>query len=341
MDEQSPGHRGSHTMQKASKPKSSAPRQRRGGSTQPPKSQKSTKQRISSASRSIGAATYRAPRKVGMRDLMAHEISFLAGYVYVGNGTLGATDGVYYENVAKNKIATPYSGGSATHVPILPGDAEVGASYVKDIDKHFARKRIRSLHAELHSLQPATSNSMVVQLSPVRGAGSASDTRLTTGTTAGATLAATIAMDGSKSCTSWEGLDLDLTPFIAGGSGAKQNEFNNDAQDALGTPWDGQLDLNQVVPACLVVAGQNNTTALRGTQTHMIVIRIVLDYLDFIADAVTGSFPSAVLDIAALMKHVACSEGPAGVDRILRHIETDDPKLARRVRALVSGVQCT
>lgn len=338
MDEQSPGHRGSHTMQKASKPKTSTPRQRGGKSAKTSKTGKSNRQQ--NAKRVVGAAEFRPARRIGMKDLMAHEVSYLAGYVYVGNGTLGATDGVYYQNVAKTEVAQPNNSPSepAYHVPILPNSAKVGSTYVSDVGKHFARMRVRRARVELVSLQPATSNSMVAQLAPVRGAGDSDDLNFATGTTAALALADAIGMDGSKQCASWEGLTCDLTPYIAGGSGALQNEFNNDyrADTLVSTEF---KNLNGIAPCCIAISGQNNTTALRGTQTHMIIVHLTLDYLDFIAgnSLDIAAAPAAARDITSLIRHLVEVEGASALDRVLRHIEPHDPKLTMRLRALCSG----
>ncbi len=267
-----------------------------------------------------------------MQDLRAHEISWLAGYVYVGNGTLGATDGVYYQDVSKTEIAVPSSSHSSFQVPILPTSGKVGSSYVKDVEKHFARKRIHSLVIELISLQPATSNSMVAQFAPVRGAGDSDGVNFTTGTTAAMTLANALGMDGSRAVTSWENCTLDATRFIAGGSGAKQNEFNNDWYDDLASEFPS---LDGIAPACIAVSGQNNSTGLRGTQTHMIVIRLKLDYLDFIAGTPLYSPLSA--DIVGFLRAVVEVEGASALDRVLRNIDLTDPKRAMRLRALCSG----
>lgn len=318
-------------MQKASKPKSSTPRQRRGKSATTSKSSKPSRQQ--NAKRVVGAAEFRPARRIGMKDLVAHEISYLAGYVYVGNGTLGAADGVYYQNVSKTEIAVPQGGNGSFHVPVLPTSAKVGSSYVADVEKHFARKVVRSAKAELISLQPATSNSMVAQIAPVRGAGDSDGVNFATGTDAAQTLANALGMDGSRSCTSWESAVCDLTPYIAGGSGARQNEFNTDWADNAASEW---KDLNGVAPCCLSIAGQNNTTALRGTQTHMIVIRLVLDYLDFIAGSPVG-LPSAAGDLTSFIRHLVEVEGASALDRVLRHIEPHDPKMTMRLRTLISG----
>lgn len=251
------------------------------------KQQKLPKQRAPRKQRDAPAARFTdMTRTVGMKDLRAHEVSYVTGYVYVGDGTHGATDSVYFRLVGSNNIvpnAGAYVGGGG-QIPILPCDVQIGQSYVKDIEKHFSRKRLRSLKITLVSLQPSTANSMVVTLAPVRGLGQAGETAYAWATTdAGSTLQNTLGMAGAKSCASWESLSLDLTPYIAGGSGPDQKEFtigNDGGDNSFGN---ADLDLDMVSPCAFVIAGQNSTAALRGTNTHYVLVSMVVDYLDFIA----------------------------------------------------------
>ncbi len=244
----------------------------------PNKGQKPKKEKHNDAP---SARMTRASNMLGLRDLLSHEMPFQYGLVYVGNGTLGATDGVYFANTAKTAVQD----NAPFHVPIrLNSDGSTGAvplpTFVTDIVKHFARVRVRKLTLELVSLQPSTANSMTLCVGPIRAAGDTSAFALTTGTTAGASYGDVISMAGARQCASWESMKIDLTPFIAGGSGAKQNEFDLDFNE-------GYADLapRRTTPAAFVVSGTNSTAALRGTATHMVIVRPVLDLLDFIAGA--------------------------------------------------------
>jgi len=264
--------------------------------------------------RELGAAIHDKPSKsIGMRDLMLHDVSFIAGYIFVGNGTLGATDGVYFEDISKNLIDQADDGATVEggyQIPFSPVACSAGQSssptplypsYVSDIMKHFARFRVRKSKIELISLQPATSNSMIVQISPVRGAGDSANCVLSAGTAAGATFANTVGMAGSRSATSWQNLEVDMTSYCAGGSGAQQNEFTCDAlTEVLATGGISNLANQLSIPSAFVVSGQNNTTALRGTQTHAVVFRFTLDLLDFVAGVTALTTPSAFA--AAMIK---------------------------------------
>ncbi len=234
--------------------------------------------------KSVGAAEFRDNSKtVGMKDLLCHRVSWIAGYTYVGNGTLGATDSVYFADNSQANIVSAANGGA--QVPVLGSDAGIGKSYVSDIEKHYSRKVVRRARLRLESLSPATSNSMMAVVAPIRGCGASGDTTTTTGTTAAPSISNVIGMDGAKSCASYERLEIDLTPYIAGGSGSKQNEFTiNRDGDTAGSAWgSGTVDLVGIAPCAFVVGGTNSTAGLRATFVHMVIIDTWCDYLDFIA----------------------------------------------------------
>jgi hypothetical protein len=218
--------------------------------------------------------------RVGMSDVLAHNISWLTGFIYVGNGTLGATDGVYFGDTSKTFTILK-------NIPIAASDSVLGASYCSDIEKHYARKRIRSQKLTLLPLYPSTSNSMTVIIAPERGPGGTGGAATHTDTTAANLYTNILSMNGAKQVASWEQLDLDLTPYIAGGSGAKQNEFSVDALYAAST----ELGSNQpngegLIPTTFAVSGNNGTSGLRGTVTHAVVISQVVDYIDFLGGQV-------------------------------------------------------
>ncbi len=276
-----------HTQMK-SNPSSNQSRGKATGKKQPKKQQPQR-----SAVKQIGAAVTQKTRQIGMRDLKGLEISFLAGYVYVGNGTLGNTDDVYIQDTTKtyiNKFVASTSGYQAG-VSLEMTDINQRLrppSYVTDVVKHFSRYRVRSVEVELVSLQPATSNSMIAQISPVRGAGDSASLNMNTGIVAGATLANTIGMTGSRKFCSWESGYMDFTPYVAGGFGPRQDEFTLDVNNGTAIKDTG-------IPCALVVSGQNSTAGLRGTQTHAIVYRFCVDLLDFVAGITSPDVPAAML----------------------------------------------
>lgn len=232
-----------------------------------------------------------------MTDLKAHRISWLAGYTLVGNGTLGATDSVYFTAPNQTTI-TPASAGGGM-VPVLGADPAIGQTYVSDVEKHYSRKRIRECRLHFIPVQPSTANSAMVYVGPVRGPGSSGDSLAATGTGAAPTVPNVIGMAGSKGFASWEHASIDLTPYIAGGSGPQQNEFaiSRDGDDASSQWGNGNMDLDLICPCAFVISGQNSTPALRGTVLHMIVVEQVVDLLDFIG-GVALAFPESLANKA-------------------------------------------
>jgi len=230
---------------------------------------------------SVGAAQSVLFRGVGLSDLVAHRASWLAGYIYVGNGTLGATDGVYYRDVTTNVTIVPSA-------PIGAGDANVGQTYMQDIEKHYSRKVYRRLMAHIIPLQTSTSNSMVAYIAPTRGPTGL----LSSATHTDTTVANVISMGGVTEAASWQASTIDITPYIAGGSGAQQNEFQMTNLVAEGAIIGNDTWGTDLVPAMLTVAGNNATSGLRGTNTHLVVIEQIADYLDFLG----GFSPIDVLE---------------------------------------------
>jgi len=242
-----------------------------------PRYRQSTTMKSQGAMRgSVGnAALIRQPR-IGMPDLMSHVVSWVCGGVYIGNNTLGANDGVYFVDSTKT-YTNPYP------TAVLGADALIGASYVVSIEKLYRRKRYRRVRIQFLAVQSSTTNNMTLTVAPVRGPPGFGETGSgQAGTVAPITQAAAMSLTGAKTVDSFEDANLDLTPFIAGGSGALQNEFaiasSVNAASILVTP----ANLLGVSPAAFVVAGNSTVTALRGTLTHQVVIETVVDYLDFV-----------------------------------------------------------
>lgn len=239
--------------------------------------------------RVVGAASYRdEARTIGLPDLRMHKVSWVTGFVYVGDGTNGATDSVYFRTAGANggtanNLTPGNSGGGAN--PVLGSDPNLGQAYVADVEKHYSRKVLRRARLRAVSVQPSTANNMMTCIAPVRGCGASGDTAVFwAATTAAPTLQNTMGMSGAKTCTSYESLELDLTPYIAGGSGAKQDEFSiNRDGDTTAANWGGgSIDLAGIAACAFVVAGTNSTAALRGVNTHYVIIDTWCDYLDFL-----------------------------------------------------------
>jgi len=235
----------------------------------------SKKLQISSQSlyqNTLGAAISTGIRtRVGVRDMRNIRIGYLAGYVYVGNGTLGAQDSVYMIDATKTDT-------NVSITPVAPADSFYGQSYVSDFFKHFVRVRFNKISLEVASLNPSTTNSMVVNVAPYR-AGAIVPVKKTD-TTAALVQASVMGMQGHDQIASWQTGCWDLTNYIAGGSGARQNEFSISAQVA--DLSNGSTTSNILVTPCgFAISGSNSTSGLRGTATHALLIECDIDLLDF------------------------------------------------------------
>jgi hypothetical protein len=240
-------------------------------------------------SRQVGAAVITRFPKVGLSDVIKHRMSWIAGYTWVGDGTSGAVDNVFFETADGTNLmgytAASYRGAA----PILGGDSRLGASYVLALEKQFARKRIHRMWVHVVSLQPSTANNMMCVIGPSRAQGLAelsSCAAKATATAVQQTFTNVISMDDAMTVDSFESKTLDITGYIAGGSGARQNEFeisnNVSVATVLTTNGSPAQDLDGLVPACLTVSGNSTTAGLRGTRVHAIIVEQEVDLLDFL-----------------------------------------------------------
>jgi hypothetical protein len=252
------------------------------------------------------AAISSKPMRIGMGDVLRHPLSWLIGYIYVGNGTTGTTDNVYLIDPTKTDIIIPEVSGTTSggaNIPVLSFDGLVGATYASDIFKHYGRVRYGKSKLCVVSLNPSTTNQMTVAIAPKRGASSIG-TFTNLGSAATALPQTDVwSMTGAKNIASWESQEIDLTPFIAGGSGALQNEFDTvvgaGAADVAGN---SDYVARQVVPCTFAVSGNNSTTALRGTVTHAVIGEQMVDLLDFIG----GNTPQGVDSVLVKRRSIVC-----------------------------------
>jgi hypothetical protein len=246
----------------------------------------------------LGAVVRTRLTKLGVSDIKGLRVAWVAGYTFVGDSSNGgALNKVYFQDATQAHIWKGFTaGGSTGLVPILPSDTNVGQSYIADIEKHFSRKRIKRMWIHVDSLQPSTSNNMMCVIGPRRGFGVAfSGDAVAQGSGPGLALAPnTVAnvssMKDAMCVDSWESKCLDLTPYIAGGSGANQNEFEISALAGITTTVGNTTDLDGVSPAGFAIAGNSTTDDLQNTQVHQVVIEQEIDLLDYIG-GMAQSFP--------------------------------------------------
>ena len=245
--------------------------------TQKKKSTKKSTRRAEHAPVQTGvAAAYssRIPKRLGW-EMHSQRFSYVAGSVYIGNGTLGVTDEIYARSNANNDYLVG-------QVPVLFGDANLGLAYMSDVLKHFSRVRVTRAWIHLLALQPKTTASAVVFLAPVRGAGdSLASARYTTGTTSGNTINNVLGMSRENEVASYESRTWDCTRFIAGGTGPRQNEFSVQGAEANTNEYTTVNNLTGITPFSYAVAGQADSATITGN-THRIVIELEMTPLDFI-----------------------------------------------------------
>jgi hypothetical protein len=223
-------------------------------------------------------------------------VGWVAGTSFVGNGTNGVANSVYFKTGDGAYLAAAAAAGNpaSAWMPAAPCDTIVGRTYLSDIIKHFARLKIHRARMCLVSLHPSTANDCTVQLAVARGPGPAAQGKIQNLASATVVAAATADLvplpETSRiSAASYESKDLDVTGFIAGGSGAAQNEFEINADSAgAAAVWSAAntattLDLEGLVPFSFIVGGTNSTAGLQNTSVHDVVIEYDVELMDFIA----------------------------------------------------------
>ncbi len=287
------------------------------------------KQRVAQAgsSGSRGERGYAAIQSgfppVGLSDLKSHLQSWVIGQLWVGDGTNGALQSIYFatNTFVAGSVAGLVPGNSGGGmVPVLGSDARLGQTYISDVRKHFSRIRIRKCWLTFVPLKPATdSTAGMLVVAPVRGAASSGDTVVFQGaTTAAPTIANTISMAGATSGSTWTPLTLDLTPYISNGTGAAQNEYAV-SLDADTTAWGtGAMDMDLTCPCAFVVAGSSAINGgSGGMYSHVVIASQEIDLLDFIG----GNTPATpeTLIVAALRDAYLAGQLPAAlVERFVR-----------------------
>lgn len=281
--------------------------------------------------RVMGAAQIRRESYVGLTT-KKQVISWVAGTTYVGNGTLGASDYVYFRPIGLTTTVA-VNAGLVAHIPIAGADAYVGATYVNGLTKPYARKIVHRAWVELEALHSATSNDCEVIIAPIAGAGNTVSTTLTTGTTAGSTIADLDSVQNHCKVACYEDGKVDLSRFIRGGSGAQQNEFNNSGNTAATSVLGAATDQNGIVPCCFAIGGINNTLALRGANMHNVRVYEEVSLIDFVgaagaADVVAYLTNEIELHQQRLLAHFAFMEK----SRLVKPV--DDPRKTATCRQL-------
>jgi len=242
----------------------------------------------------LGGVATRRPR---MTDILGHRIRWTLGYVYVGNGTNGATNAVLFETTNAGTIFGAQTNPAV--VPILGSDGVLGKTYISDITKHFSRKVINRMAVELNALIPSTGSAMMVALAAFRGPSLCPTTIPYALATAGATantLDNILSVEDRLVCESFRDARMDITHLIAGGNGPKENEFNIAAQNNVTTVVANSTALSGtvpggfqgIVPACVAVGGNNTIAAYQAQQMFEVVIEQEIHLLDYAGGMATA-----------------------------------------------------
>jgi len=278
------------------------------------------------------------PPKVGLSDLQAHHVCWQAGTVFIGKTSTLGTDGAVYMRTRTDTIIVPNAAGLGSGLnqnvgacPVGMGDAVVGSSYGAQLEQLYARRRVRKVLVHFWPVTSSTSNDMTLFVAPGRGPYSIGISSAGSPATANP-VTDIVSMDGVRTFRVWESCTLDLTPYIAGGSGAAQNEFDNqvgaDGQNSALSQ--GPSDWVGRVPCSFLVAGQNNNMPTN-TSTHLIFVEAWFDFLDFVGASMVGfpqCFPPGFTHLGKERKDPPPPPG-SGASSVIRcdtvksHLETD------------------
>jgi hypothetical protein len=249
---------------------------------------------------------------IGLAD-MSIPISYVAGYVTVGNGTGGGSDGAVCFSPSTNNFTAGNSVAATTrfslfYTPVCPADISsltsgtgYGVPYLYDVFRHFARVRYDSMLLEVipRGLGSNTTTGVTVAVAPYRGgvdAGANTPFGVNGpysygvgGTGASAGTVNILGHKGAVQFPLWESMRMDLTPYIAGGSGARQNEFPMNVT--------GNTTIATVMPAILVpvsfcLGGTCPLSSpLAGGLVATVIIRANVSLLDFMTPLTTSMTP--------------------------------------------------
>jgi hypothetical protein len=222
----------------------------------------------------------------GLSDIPDFTISYNPADIVLGGATASTAPGslglAYWQprGVVTTSILT------AGLLPIAPADSIIGRSYVTDLMKHYTRRVITSVKVYLTSELSNTNQSGLFAIAAVR---SGVDAVSCSSTTAASVVTNSdtdvMTMKNPKPFRIYDNCVYDATWAIAGGSGARQNEFGINNADAGTTTVVGTLtDGAGVIPLCLFMGGSGSTAVSVTGQnivTHRVIVEIKLHLLDY------------------------------------------------------------
>lgn len=236
----------------------------------------------------------RQPR-VGVADVKEHSISWVVGWTYVGNGTLGNNYDTYlycYNGGGAGRLIVSGGGAPGGGCPIVPGDSLVGAPFAFDIVKHYQRIRFKKIGLTFVAQTSSTANNSVVAVAPSKG-GTQMGNIIADASAGQQSQVSVVSMKGSRQFRCFDSTTVDLTPFIGGGSGARENEFyvgGLNYSSSVITTTTNDLGVLQI-PCCFTVSGNCSSSGLLGTKLHLVIASATVDLLDYVGGEVTAYDP--------------------------------------------------
>jgi hypothetical protein len=222
----------------------------------------------------------------GLSDIPDFIISYNPADIVTGGATATTAPGTlglaYLQPRGSASIQILTSG----LLPIAPADSMIGRSYVTDLMKHYTRRVITSIKVYITSELSNTGQSGLFAIAAVRGGSDAvscsSSTAASLATNSDTDI---MTMKNPKPFRIYDNCYYDATWAIAGGSGARQNEFGINNADAGTTTVVGTLtDGAGVIPCSLFIGGAvSGAVATTGVNivTHRIIVEMKLHLLDY------------------------------------------------------------
>jgi hypothetical protein len=239
-------------------------------------------------------------------DIKRKTFRYLAGFIYTGNGTNGNYGELYYVPQYWNNAVSASI--MDDPIPVLPADilslpfgsggvGGYGDPSVSSILSRFARARfhgVRLCYAPL-GLGSGTNTAGNVWIAPLKGGTLYANTfpsAAHTGTTGyKPALARVSGMQNATIVPVSAPFTMDVTQYIAGGTGPKCNEFAiypdiSEVDMVANVQTLGKLEIAKIAPLSFVIGGLQSTVTTGGLNVLMggLWIEIDVDLLDFISN---------------------------------------------------------
>lgn len=244
------------------------------------------------ASRSVSAPASQASEMKGrpaLGDLHGVPISWTAGTVVTGNGSVGDVNAMYLQT---SIAGTVWSG----VIPVIPYDVDgssltkLGSVPLHNTMQNFRTIRYRKLEAELCTtdIGSSTTSGYSWGIAPIRGGnyGLPTEVKSTGGSVSSAQL---LNCQGGQVGPTWKSIKIDLTPYIAGGYGAHENEFRVASALELASTVSPLTTVAPISPAYVTLGG---TCTSHTTSDHLTAgllrFSAIVDMLDCIDPSILG-----------------------------------------------------